>query len=555
MCRNAVDYSLYLVTDSTHAILGDRDVVDVVEDAVAGGVTIVQYRDKKSDTATLVHTATRIHEITQRHRIPLLINDRVDVALAIGAEGVHLGQDDLDLHTARKALGKDAIIGLTACSVEEACEAAQAGADYLGIGTVFATPTKEDTKSIIGTTGLRRVLTSLATLPSPAADIPKVCIGGINARNLQRVLYKSRPAHDNHATQALNGVAVVSAIMGAEYPKEAASQLRRLISTPPPFVHVFSRQPSPPPDPEVLLPKIGPLWEKLAQAKPLSHNMTNTVVQNFAANVALAIGASPIMSMNPAEAADLATIPTSALVLNMGTLIGDTLSHYKIALSAYNDAGRPTLLDPVGAGATAVRRQAVRELLDAGHFDVIKGNEAEIRTVSAQGAGNHTTSMESKDEIKQHGVDSGSRALDAGSAAQLVKALALRERSVILMTGETDLISDGTRTYTVKHGHEYLGSITGSGCALGTVISSFLAIDGIESQGIRNEPTGDRLLAVLAALLAYELAAEKAAAKAGGPGSFIPAFLDALYAMRQDVSGGKYEVLNPSKVELVRETP
>ena len=90
-----VDYSLYLVTDSTPAILGDRDIVEVVEAALEGGVTLVQYRDKTSDTAVLVSTARKLHLVTQKHNVPLLINDRVDVALAVGCEGIHIGQDDL----------------------------------------------------------------------------------------------------------------------------------------------------------------------------------------------------------------------------------------------------------------------------------------------------------------------------------------------------------------------------------------------------------------------------------------------------------------------------
>ncbi len=95
MKANMIDYSLYLVTDSTPAILGNKDLVDVVESALQGGVTVVQYRDKVSDTAQLVSTAQRLHAVTQKHNVPLLINDRVDVALAVGCEGVHIGQDDL----------------------------------------------------------------------------------------------------------------------------------------------------------------------------------------------------------------------------------------------------------------------------------------------------------------------------------------------------------------------------------------------------------------------------------------------------------------------------
>lgn len=92
-----VDYSLYLVTDSTPAILGDKDIVKVVEAALQGGVTIVQYRDKTSDTGDLISTAKKLHYVTQKHRVPLLINDRIDVALAVGCEGVHIGQDDIGM--------------------------------------------------------------------------------------------------------------------------------------------------------------------------------------------------------------------------------------------------------------------------------------------------------------------------------------------------------------------------------------------------------------------------------------------------------------------------
>ena len=95
MAEQKVDYSLYLVTDSTPAILGNRDLIDVVEAAIRGGVTIVQYRDKFSDTAALITTARKLHTVTQKYKVPLLINDRIDVALAIGCEGVHIGQDDM----------------------------------------------------------------------------------------------------------------------------------------------------------------------------------------------------------------------------------------------------------------------------------------------------------------------------------------------------------------------------------------------------------------------------------------------------------------------------
>ena len=172
--KMAVDYSLYLVTNSTKTILGDKDLAAVVLKAIEGGVSIVQYRDKTSETAELIRMGNVLHPITSKFSIPLLINDRVDVALAVGAEGVHLGQDDMgmpfcfthghsccpltktpsahealrnlltrytDIATAQKLLGQHAIIGITCSTLDEARTAVMGGASYLGIGTVFATPT------------------------------------------------------------------------------------------------------------------------------------------------------------------------------------------------------------------------------------------------------------------------------------------------------------------------------------------------------------------------------------------------------------------------------
>jgi thiamine-phosphate diphosphorylase len=140
---SSLDLTLYLVTDSTPAILGSASLLHVVEEAIKGGVTIVQYRDKNADTAVMITTALKLHRSTRKYRIPLLINDRVDVAVAAGAEGVHLGQDDMHISDARKILGDEAIIGVTCCNMEEAENAFQHGADYLGIGTMFPTSTKQ----------------------------------------------------------------------------------------------------------------------------------------------------------------------------------------------------------------------------------------------------------------------------------------------------------------------------------------------------------------------------------------------------------------------------
>ncbi|EXJ90766.1 hypothetical protein A1O1_03870 [Capronia coronata CBS 617.96] len=509
--RLPVDWSLYLVTDSTPAILGDKDIVEVVDQAIEGGVTIVQYRDKHADTGVMVEIASKLHAVTQKHNVPLLINDRLDVCQAVGAEGIHIGQDDMGCVEARKILGPDAIIGVTASSVEEAQKAIEDGADYLGIGTTFATPTKTDTKSIIGTRGLQEILAACAT--GTEKTVPCVAIGSINASNVQRVLHQSA-----HGSNRLNGVAVVSAIMASMDPQASARSLLDLIKTAPEkFYAAVPPNTARITDFANLIAQIPYIIKAHVSSSVLCHNMTNTVVQNFAANVCLATGSSPIMSENGPEAPDLARLG-GALVINMGTATPDKMNAFTAGLRAYNAVGAPVLFDPVGGGATAVRRDAVKTLLAAGFFSVIKGNESEIGAV----AGTSTT--------RQRGVDSGPSVSTAEEKAKLVKAIALREHCVVLMTGKTDYLSDGERTVAIENGSQYLGKITGSGCALGSVIASYVAVH-----------PQDKLLAALAGILHYEIAAERAEARQDcrGPGSFIPAFLDELYLLGQEIKDGR----------------
>ncbi|KFY37754.1 hypothetical protein V495_06973, partial [Pseudogymnoascus sp. VKM F-4514 (FW-929)] len=516
----SVDYSLYLVTDSTPAILGDASLVDVVEAALAGGVTIVQYRDKSTDTGVMVDTGKRLHAVTKKYNVPLLINDRVDVALAVGCEGVHIGQDDIDIKTARRLLGDSAIIGLTVSTVEEALKGCEEGADYLGIGTIFATPTKTNTKDIIGTAGCQAILKAMAPKYS---NVGTVCIGGINATNLQRVLYQS-----SDSSKKLDGIALVSAIIGAKDPKEAAQNLKHLVNTPPAFAALSPSDNSRVEDVAGALEAVPSIIKSVNETNPLCHNMTNLVVQNFAASVALAIGGSPIMSNHGDEASDLAKLG-GALVINMGTVTQEGLRNHLLALRAYNSQGGPVVLDPVGAAATSVRKAALKTLMAGGYFDLIKGNEGEIRQAYGKG------------DVQQRGVDSGASMLDGQSRAALVRDLAARERNVVLMTGSTDYVSDGRRTFAIKNGHEYLGRITGSGCVLGTTISAMLAVH-----------RQDKLIAAVAGLLHFEIAAEYAAQRPDvkGPGTFVPALIDELDRIRQSNAEGDLSWLKRADISL-----
>ncbi|KAH7125471.1 Hydroxyethylthiazole kinase family-domain-containing protein [Dendryphion nanum] len=526
-----VDYSLYLVTDSTEAILGNRDLVDVVDQALLGG------KDKTSDTGVLISTAKALHAKCRQHNIPLLINDRVDVALAVGCEGVHLGQDDMSIETARQILGDDKIIGATVSSIEEAKVAVERGADYLGIGTLYATNTKKNTKDIIGINGIRKILRYLHTSSDEKAKkVKTVCIGGINASNLQRVLYQlhaSTPS-SSPTTKPIDGAAIVSAIIGSPDPLKATQTLKSLITTPPPFAPATlpAFQLHSPDDELTALKLSAPKYISAVHTlSPLSHNMTNLVVQHISASIALALGASPIMSNNGAEAQDLAAL-NGALVINMGTATPEALKNHALALSAYNATGNPTVLDPVGAGATSARRSALSFLLSSGYFTLIKGNEAEILALA------HATgfTLSNTSSSQQRGVDSGTARFSTEQRASIVREIAARERNIVLMTGKIDVISDGKRTYAIENGHEYLGLITGSGCTLGTTLSAYLAaaVQARKSDESGWEP--DLLFAALVAIVHFETAAERAAKREDvkGPGTFVPAFVDEVWKIGRE---------------------
>ena len=207
MSEVKVDYSLYLVTD--RKILGDRDLAQSIELAIQGGVTMVQLREKSVSTREFLHLALKVKAITSQYQIPLIINDRLDIALAVDADGLHVGQDDLPMLKARELLGSRKIIGVSASTLAEALLAQQQGADYLGVGAIFNTATKTDAPEV-----------SLQQLEiiKKSVSIPVVAIGGINETNLTQVL-----------ATGIDGVSVVSAILAKEDLQRAALQLRSSI--------------------------------------------------------------------------------------------------------------------------------------------------------------------------------------------------------------------------------------------------------------------------------------------------------------------------------------
>ena len=203
-----IDYSLYLVTD--RSLSKGRSTAEIVEAAAAGGVTCVQLREKSCGTREFIDEALALRPLLKARHIPLIINDRLDVALAVEADGVHLGQSDMPIAMARKIAGQALMIGISAESTEDALKAAQQGADYIGISPVFATPTKTDTAPPHGLEGVRKIRELVA--------IPLVGIGGINQENAASVI-----------AAGADGVAVVSAIVSADDPAEASKKLKSIV--------------------------------------------------------------------------------------------------------------------------------------------------------------------------------------------------------------------------------------------------------------------------------------------------------------------------------------
>lgn len=200
-------WRLYVILD--RAAARGRDLTLLADAAIAGGADVLQLRDKASAPDDLIDAARPLRELTHRHRIPLIINDHPDVAAAVGADGVHLGQTDLPTATARRILGQGKLVGRSTHSLDQALAAEREGADYLGVGPIFATPTKPTYWPV----GL-----SLMQLVAPRLRIPWVAIGGIDASNVRSVVRAGARC-----------VAVVRAVTGAAEPAAAARTLKHLI--------------------------------------------------------------------------------------------------------------------------------------------------------------------------------------------------------------------------------------------------------------------------------------------------------------------------------------
>ena len=203
MKKNEIDYTLYLCTD--RELMSTDTLEEAAEQAIKGGCTVGQLREKNCSSLEFYETAKKIRKITRKYNIPLIINDRVDIALAVDADGVHVGQSDLPAKVVRHIIGEDKIMGVSAAKLSEARQAVEAGADYLGVGAMYPTDTKTDARPV--------TMEELKEIRS-AVNVPIVVIGGINQKTLH-----------NFKGIGIDGLAVVSAVISAENIERAAHNM------------------------------------------------------------------------------------------------------------------------------------------------------------------------------------------------------------------------------------------------------------------------------------------------------------------------------------------
>ena len=254
-----------------------------------------------------------------------------------------------------------------------------------------------------------------------------------------------------------------------------------------------------------LVQKASENLKTLRTKKPLIHNITNFVVMNYTANALLACGASPVMAHAPEEVEEMVSF-AGALVLNIGTLTLPWVDSMLIAGKKANELNIPIVLDPVGSGATKLRTESAKRLINELSVTVIRGNASEVLSLAQEGS-------------RTKGVDSIHSVEEAADAALM---LAKELNTTLAITGPIDLITDGKRVYKVLNGHELMGFVTGTGCTATALIGAFLSVD--------NDPVS----ATATALAYFGLAGEKGATHCKGPGTFQTALIDALFTINEE---------------------
>ncbi len=462
---------VYLITDESRS---DDETLSAVEQALRGGVRCVQLRDKLRSANDLYRLALRLRVLTARSAAAFIVNDRIDLALAVGADGVHIGQDDIPARDARRLLGRERILGVSADTPERARRAVSDGADYLGVGHVFGSISKSKETPPIGVQGLRAVADEVA--------VPIVAIGAIGPDNAADAVEAGASA-----------VAVISAVSRADNPETAARELSSLVRAAYEARRSAERRAEPPePHPK----RAAAALQTLRSRRPLVQIITNYVVMNDTANATRLLGALPVMS-EAEEEVDEMVRQARALLVNTGTPVKPRVRAMRRAAESAARAGVPMVLDPVGCGATGFRIELNRRLALDGGPAVVRGNAAEIAALIGRRA-----------EIL--GVE------DAGESAtqqlqfriELAQAAAAQLGCVVAVTGPVDVVADGAgelpRTVLVRNGSALLSQVVGTGCVVSALIAAFAATES------------DPFAAACWGLGIMGVAAERAAERAAG---------------------------------------
>ena len=439
---------LYAVTDTSW--LRGRTLAQQVEEALRGGVTMVQLREKELQGEALEQEAREILALCRQYGVPLLINDDVMLAKKIGADGVHVGQDDMSAAKARELLGEDAVIGVTARTVEQAVAAQEAGADYLGSGAVFGTSTKKDAKPM-DPAYFQQICESVS--------IPVVAIGGVTLDNIREL-----------EGRKMSGFAIVSGIFAVEDIETRTRNLWKAAQ-------------------ELCLPgQVSRLKMEILRKHPVVQCITNIVTVNDCANALLAVGASPTMAHHPEEMEEFAAV-CDALVCNMGAT--ESLEAMMAAGKA-DTAGpsRPVVIDPVGCATSAFRRRKCLELIDAVHPACIRGNGAEIRALAtdhrtARGVDDLFLQEKTEGPADKNGQSGAEISEDQPSSdfslseetVRCARQLSKMTGAIVIASGETDYVVCGDRAYSVRGGSAWMTRVTGTGCMLSVLLGAFLAVE------------------------------------------------------------------------------
>ena len=481
---------LYAVTDTSW--LRGRTLAQQVEEALRGGATMVQLREKELQGEALEQEAREILALCRQYGVPILINDDVMLAKKIGADGVHVGQDDMSAAKARELLGEDAVIGVTARTVEQAVAAQEAGADYLGSGAVFGTSTKKDAKPM-DPAYFQQICESVS--------IPVVAIGGVTLDNIREL-----------EGRKMSGFAIVSGIFAAEDIETRTRDLWKAAQ-------------------ELCLPgQVSRLKMEILRRHPVVQCITNIVTVNDCANALLAVGASPTMAHHPEEMEEFAAV-CDALVCNMGAT--ESLEAMMAAGKA-DTAGpsRPVVIDPVGCATSAFRRRKCLELIDAVHPACIRGNGAEIRALAtdhrtARGVDDLFLQEKTEGPADKNGQSGAEISEDQPSSdfslseetVRCARQLSRMTGAIVIASGETDYVVCGDRVYSVRGGSAWMTRVTGTGCMLSVLLGAFLSVENSALSaaaccGMMN--------------VCAERAQEHTAAEHGGTGTFRVHLIDEL---------------------------